>query len=125
MNYHTAITIANTTNSKIVVTDLCNLDDVNHGHGHVYIHRDVHIVDLVKAERSNFLVVIVLDLNQYLDFYCFLAKIKPGTFMKMSLQLSSSLSSTQLEVWSHLYTWRTYLAPTHLVPTNFDKVLLM
>ena len=25
-----------------------------------------------------------------------------GTFMKISLQLSSSLSSTQFEVWSHL-----------------------
>ena len=103
MNYHTAITIANTTNSKIVVTDLCNLDDVNHGHGHVYIHRDVHIVDLVKAEGSNFLVVIVLDLKDYSDFSsCLLAKIKPVTFMKMSLQLSSSLSSTQFDVWSHL-----------------------
>ena len=50
------------------MTDLCNLDDVNHGHGHIYIHRDVHIVDLVKAERSNFLVVIVLDLKDYSDF---------------------------------------------------------
>ena len=91
------------TNTIIVMTDLCNLDDVNHGHGHIYIHRDVHIVDLVKAEGSNFLVVIVLDLKDYLDFSsCLLGKIKPVTFMKMSLQLSSSLSSTQLEVWSHL-----------------------
>ena len=91
------------TSTIIVMTDLCDFDDVNHRHVHIYIHRDVHIVDLVKAERSNFLVVIVLDLKDYLDFSsCLLAKIKPVTFMKMSLQLSSSLSSTQLEVWSHL-----------------------
>ena len=56
------------TNTIIVSTDLCNLDDVNHGHGHVYIHRNVHIVNLVKAEGSNFLVVIVLDLKDYSDF---------------------------------------------------------
>ena len=97
------ITIATTTSTIIVMADLCNVDDVNHRHGRIYIHRDVHIVDLVKAERSNFLVVIVLDLKDYSDFSsCHLAKIKPVTFMKMSLQLSSSLSSTQLEVWSHL-----------------------
>ena len=64
------------TNTIIVMTDLCNLDDVNHGHGHIYIHRDVHIVDLVKAERSNFLVVIVLDLNDHLDFSYFLSPSK-------------------------------------------------
>ena len=87
----------------IVITHLCNLDDVNHRHGYIDVDRDIHIVDLVKAERSNFLVVIVLDLKDYLDFSsCLLGKIKPVTFMKMSLQLSSSLSSTQLEVWSHL-----------------------
>ena len=66
-----------TTNTKIVVTDLCNLDDVNHGHGHVYIHRDVHIVDLVKAEGSNFLVVIVLDLQDYYNlFSCLMSQDK-------------------------------------------------
>ena len=39
---------------------LCNLDDVNDGHGDVDVDGDVHVVDLVKAKRSDLLVVIVL-----------------------------------------------------------------
>ena len=40
---------------------LCNLDDVNDGHGDVDVDWDIHVVDLVKAKRGNLLVVIVLE----------------------------------------------------------------
>ena len=40
------------------------LDDVNDGNRNVYIHWDVQILLLVKAEGCNFLVVVVLDDNK-------------------------------------------------------------
>ena len=45
----------------IVITHLCNLDDVNHRHGYIDVDRDIHIVDLVKAERCNLLIVVILE----------------------------------------------------------------
>ena len=74
------------------------LDDINDGNGDVYIHWDVQILLLVKAEGCNFLVVVFLDDNE-------MQWGKEGeniTFIKSSLQLPSSDSSRQLEVWSHL-----------------------
>ena len=44
-----------------IITYLRNLDDVDDGHGDVDVDGDVHVVDLVKTEWSNLLVVIVLE----------------------------------------------------------------
>ena len=44
-----------------IIIYLCNLDDVDDGHWDVDVDRDVYIVDLVKTEWSNLLVVIVLE----------------------------------------------------------------
>ena len=78
---------------------LLYLYDVNDRHGHVYVDGDVDVVHFVKAERSNLLVVVVLYIQirggkQYKNI--------KSAFMKISLQLSSSLWSKQLDVWSHL-----------------------
>ena len=43
------------------MVDLFNFDEVDDGHGDVDVDRDVYIVDLVKTEWSNLLVVIVLE----------------------------------------------------------------
>ena len=44
-----------------IITYLRNLDDVDDGHGDVDVDWDVYVVDLVKTEWSNLLVVIVLE----------------------------------------------------------------
>ena len=42
------------------MVDLLNLDDVYHRHRDIDVHRDVSVVDLVKAEGRNLLVVVAL-----------------------------------------------------------------
>ena len=48
----------------IVVVHFCDLDDVDDGHGDVDVDGDVHVVDLVKTEWSNLLVVFVLGFSK-------------------------------------------------------------
>ena len=79
---------------------LLYLYDVNDRHGHVYVDGDVDVVHFVKAERSNLLVVVVLYI-QIRGGKQDIKRIK-SAFMKINLQLSSSLWSKQLDVWSHL-----------------------
>ena len=42
------------------MVNFCYLDDVNDGNRNVYIHWDIEILLLVKAEGCNLLVVVVL-----------------------------------------------------------------
>ena len=77
------------------MVDLFNFDEVDDGHRHVDVHRDVQVVHFVKTERGYFLVVIILGKMRML--LCFV-KTKTLTFRKRSLQLSSSDSSKQFEV---------------------------
>ena len=42
------------------MVDLLNLDDVYYRHRDIDVHRDVSVVDLVKAEGRNLLVVVAL-----------------------------------------------------------------
>ena len=74
------------------------LDDVNDGNRNVYIHWDVQILLLVKAEGCNLLIIVALKDNKLQGEL----KYTHFTFIKSSLQLPSSDSSRQLEVWSHL-----------------------
>ena len=46
------------------MVDLFNFDEVDDGHRDVDVDRDVEVVHLVKAERRNLLVVVVL-LSKY------------------------------------------------------------
>ena len=84
---------------------LLYLYDVNDRHGHIYVDGDVDVVHFVKAERSNLLVVVVLYI-QIRGEKQDIKKIK-SAFMKINLQLSSSLWSKQLDVWSHLPITKT------------------
>ena len=43
------------------MVDLLNLDDVSDGHGDVNTDRNSALLDLVKTEGSNLLVVVVLQ----------------------------------------------------------------
>ena len=47
------------------MVDLFNFDEVDDGHRHVDVHRDVQVVHFVKAERRNLLVVVVLFLRKF------------------------------------------------------------
>ena len=125
------------------MVDLFNFDEVDDGHRDVDVDRDVEVLHLVKAERRNLLVVVVLlskwgyrnlgcpyfqrntvcfqkekrnlklslfsrKFREILCCPCFHGGSEKGltsvTFIKRSLQLSSSDSSRQFDVWSHLVT---------------------
>ena len=47
------------------MVDLFNFDEVNDGHRHIDVHRDVEVVHFVKAKRRNLLVVVVLFLRKF------------------------------------------------------------
>ena len=82
------------------MVNLLYLYDVNDRHGHIDVDWDVQVVHFVKTERGNLLVVIILGKMRML--LCFV-KTKTLTFRKRSLQLSSSDSSKQFDVWSQLW----------------------
>ena len=91
----------------IVVVYFCDLDDVDDWHGDIDVDRDVDVVHFVKAEGSNLLVVVVLGFSEGLEKISNQQEFGENrewalTFIERSLQLSSSDSSRQLEVWSHL-----------------------
>ena len=94
------------------MVDLFDFDEVDDGHRDVDVHRDVEVLHLVKAEGRDLLVVIVLVFKKFhvvRDFMEGFSNIGlplfsgfSPTFMNRSLQLSSSDSSRQFDVWSHL-----------------------
>ena len=47
------------------MVDLFNFDEVDDGHRHVDVHRDVQVVHFVKAEGRNLLVVVVLVFRNF------------------------------------------------------------
>ena len=79
---------------------LLYLYDVNDRHGHIDVDWDVQVVHFVKTEWGYLLVVIILGKMRML--LCFM-KTNILTFRKRSLQLSSSDSSKQFDVWSQLW----------------------
>ena len=74
-----------------------NLQDVNDRHCYIDVDWSIYIVLPVITEGWDLLVVVVLWKRKlkYCQNFC-------DTFIKSSLQLSSSDSSKQFEVWSHL-----------------------
>ena len=89
------------------MVNLFDFDEVDDRHGDVDIDRDVEVLHFVKTERCNLLVVIVLVFK---EFWVWREREGLGspTFMKRSLQLSSSDSSRQFDVWSHLVDKRSF-----------------
>ena len=89
------------------MVNLFDFDEVDDRYGDVDIDRDVEVLHFVKAERCNLLVVIVLVFKEFW-VWREIEGLGSPTFMKRSLQLSSSDSSRQFDVWSHLVDKRSF-----------------